>query len=305
VYFESESKPPTIIDCLEFNDRFRYADVCADVAFLSMDLRRLGRTDLAERFVASYARASGDYELYRLLAFYEGYRAYVRGKVSAFLVDAPDTDAEARLAADRDAREYFLLSLLESRPPMLGPSLIAVGGIIASGKSTVAERLAAAVGAPSVSADRTRKELLGVEATKAVTENAWQGAYSAEFTERVYGELGRRASAVLASGRSVILDASFRSRALREGARDVARRSGVGFVFVETRASPDESRRRLAERARHRSVSDGRAELYDEFVARFEPVDELGPGERFVVNTERALDDELRAVLAVVPAWPG
>ena len=33
----------TIIDCIEFNERFRYADVCADVAFLSMDLTVNGR----------------------------------------------------------------------------------------------------------------------------------------------------------------------------------------------------------------------------------------------------------------------
>jgi aminoglycoside phosphotransferase family enzyme len=86
VYFDSDSSAePTIIDCIEFNDRFRYADVCADVAFLSMDLERAGRSDLAERFLAAYARASGDYQLYELVDFYEAYRAYVRGKVSSLL----------------------------------------------------------------------------------------------------------------------------------------------------------------------------------------------------------------------------
>jgi hypothetical protein len=50
----------TVIDCIEFNERFRFADVCADVAFLSMDLAAHGRVDLAERFLASYAKASGD-----------------------------------------------------------------------------------------------------------------------------------------------------------------------------------------------------------------------------------------------------
>ncbi len=72
----------TVLDCIEFNERFRFADVCADVAFLAMDLAWHGRADLAERFLASYARASGDYDLYALVDFYESYRAYVRGKVS-------------------------------------------------------------------------------------------------------------------------------------------------------------------------------------------------------------------------------
>ena len=37
VYFDAEGTI-RVIDCIEFNDRFRYADVCADVAFLAMDL---------------------------------------------------------------------------------------------------------------------------------------------------------------------------------------------------------------------------------------------------------------------------
>jgi len=73
---------PIVLDCIEFADRFRFADTCADVAFFSMDLGRLGRTDLAERFLARYARDANDFDLYRLVDFYEGYRAYVRAKIA-------------------------------------------------------------------------------------------------------------------------------------------------------------------------------------------------------------------------------
>ena len=51
VYLNDRAEP-TIIDCIEFNERFRFADVCSDVAFLSMDLASHGRVDLAERFLA-------------------------------------------------------------------------------------------------------------------------------------------------------------------------------------------------------------------------------------------------------------
>jgi hypothetical protein len=44
------------IDSIEFNERFRFADVAADVAFLSMDLAAHGRVDLAESFLAAGAR---------------------------------------------------------------------------------------------------------------------------------------------------------------------------------------------------------------------------------------------------------
>jgi len=52
-----------LFDCIEFNDRFRCADIAADVAFLAMDLDRLGRADLGDVFVAAYVRRSGDSEL--------------------------------------------------------------------------------------------------------------------------------------------------------------------------------------------------------------------------------------------------
>ena len=100
-----------ILDCIEFNDRFRYADVCADLAFLSMDLAFHGRVDLAERLLACYARESNDYDLFALVDFYESYRAYVRGKVSIFLsLDLSASDS-IRVRALKEARRYFLLAL--------------------------------------------------------------------------------------------------------------------------------------------------------------------------------------------------
>ena len=49
-----------ILDCIEFSDELRYGDVCADVAFLAMDLERLGRPDAAERFVLQYESQAGE-----------------------------------------------------------------------------------------------------------------------------------------------------------------------------------------------------------------------------------------------------
>jgi aminoglycoside phosphotransferase family enzyme len=63
-----------IIDCIEFNQRFRYIDVASEVAFLAMDLERLGAPDAVRQFVQAYVRASRDVDLYRLLDFYCGYR---------------------------------------------------------------------------------------------------------------------------------------------------------------------------------------------------------------------------------------
>src|SRR5207245_342793 len=119
---------------------------------------------------------------------------------------------------------------------LLEPAVIAVGGVIASGKSTIAQLIGSMTSAPIIDADRTRKSLLGVEPTTRMNDRAWSGAYADDVTERVYGELFRRARAVLSSGRPVVLDASFRSRALRDEARALAREHHVPFYFVECRA---------------------------------------------------------------------
>src|SRR4029450_8445391 len=74
-------EPLQIFDCIEFNHRFRFGDVAGEIAFLAMDLERLGRPDLAQHFLNAYLDESGDYEAVPLLDFYCAYRAWVRAKV--------------------------------------------------------------------------------------------------------------------------------------------------------------------------------------------------------------------------------
>jgi aminoglycoside phosphotransferase family enzyme len=97
-----------IYDCIEFNDRFRYGDVASEVAFLAMDLDRFGRADLSQAFVDAYVRYSGDKELVELLNFYKCYRAYVRGKVTSFMLDDPYIPEKTTVLAA--AGRYFELA---------------------------------------------------------------------------------------------------------------------------------------------------------------------------------------------------
>jgi aminoglycoside phosphotransferase family enzyme/predicted kinase len=294
----------TILDCIEFNERFRFVDVCADLAFLSMDLAWHGRVDLAERLLARYAREANDYDLYSVVDFYESYRAYVRAKVSTMLAADLRAPEASRARAAGEARRYFLLALSADRRPLLAPSVVAVGGVIASGKSTVADWLGEELGAPVVDADRTRKHMLGMQPTEHATSAAWAGAYDPSVTAEVYADLLRRASVALASGRPVVLDASFRSARMREDARSLAREHGVPFLFVECRATPETCRARLEERARSESVSDGRVAIFDEFVRRFEAVSELPATQHVVVDTDSPGEVARAALLRWVSAWP-
>ena len=99
-----------VFDCIEFNERFRFGDVASDVAFLSMDFDYNGRGDLGDVFVQSFIRASGDRSMEKVLLFYKVYRAYVRAKVTSFMLDDAGLDGTRKQAALETARKYYGLA---------------------------------------------------------------------------------------------------------------------------------------------------------------------------------------------------
>ncbi len=302
VYFDEDGI--RVIDCIEFDERYRMGDVASDVAFLSMDLAFAGRTDLAERFLATYASETGDYGLYDVVDFYESYRAFVRGKVSAMLASDATAPADIRAQAEHLGRRYFVLALSAGHRPLLEPSVTAVGGLIGTGKSTLADALADDLGAAVVCADRTRKQMLGVPALQRIDPGTFEGAYHPAFTGRVYQEVLQRAEHVLASRRPVVIDASFRSRSMRDDVRLLSARHGAPFCFVECRAADSVVRERLRGREKGSEVSDARVSLLDDFAARFEPVCELATDEHVIIDTTGPLDDTVRQVEKRIPSWP-
>ena len=100
----------SIYDCIEFNDRFRYCDVAAEVAFLAMDLDYYGHPSLSKDFTDGYVKTSKDEELPKLLNFYKCYRAYVRGKVGSFKLDDPLIPEKEKSMALATAKRYFELA---------------------------------------------------------------------------------------------------------------------------------------------------------------------------------------------------
>ncbi len=293
-----------ILDCIEFNRRFREGDTASDLAFLSMDLAFHGRMDLSEQLLALVARDANDYDLYGVVDFYESYRAHVRAKIASFVASDPKLDARARDQARHMARRYYRLSIAAQRTDLVSPRLVAVGGPIASGKSTLADRLARRMGAPVVETDRTRKYLAGVDPTTSIEDGAFGGVYSADVTRRVYSEVLRRAAVVLRSGRSVVVDATFRERVFRDQARELAKNLGVPFRFVECEVPVEVLRERLARRDRDTTISDGRAEILNDFLARWEPVVELDPATHRRVDTTIPVERNLKQLDPWLPGWP-
>ncbi|MDP1807390.1 MAG: hypothetical protein Q8K72_19595, partial [Acidimicrobiales bacterium] len=125
---------PRVLDCLEFDDRLRFGDALADVAFLAMDLERLGRPDLASEFLARYQDASGDGWAPSLAHHHIAYRAQVRAKVAAVRWSQGDT------ASGPTATR--LLALCHDHLRRARVRLVLVGGNPGTGKSTVARDIA-------------------------------------------------------------------------------------------------------------------------------------------------------------------
>jgi uncharacterized protein len=258
------TEPIQIFDCIEFNSRFRYGDVAGEIAFLAMDLDRLGRSDLALRFLNAYLETSGDYGAVPLLDFYRAYRAFVRGKVLGFQIDARPE------AADK-ARERFALALgyTERRS---APRLAITTGVIGTGKSTLARAVAARIGAILVRTDALRKRLAGVALTERASVGFGEGLYSGEMARRTYGEAMTLAAQLLDAGWPVLLDGAFSSVAQRNMAREVAARAGVPFVAIWCDAPDSILADRLRRRAEHPGeVSDARVDLLPQHRAHYEP----------------------------------
>ncbi|MEX2224288.1 MAG: AAA family ATPase [Candidatus Rokuibacteriota bacterium] len=263
-------EPVQIFDCIEFNHRFRFGDVAGEIAFLAMDLERLGRPDLAIRFLNAYLEENGDYEAVPLLDFYRAYRAWVRAKVTAFQVaNYPERADEARALFELAGR--FVA-------PGRRPRLVITTGVMGSGKSTVARLAAARLGAIVVRTDAVRKRLAGVPLRERVAPAFGEGLYAPEMGRRTYAEAARVADELLRAGWPVIVDGSFSHAAERAEARAVADRHRLPFTVLWCDA-PDEV---LVERLRRRSedrheVSDGREELLAGHRAHYEaPAHEPG-----------------------------
>jgi aminoglycoside phosphotransferase family enzyme len=114
VYYFPDNESPAdlvIVDCIEFNERFRFIDPVADMAFAVMDLVFHGRRDLAHSFADCYFVATADEEGRALLPLYTAYRATVRGMVEGLELAEPEVPAAERGSALERARAHWLLAL--------------------------------------------------------------------------------------------------------------------------------------------------------------------------------------------------
>lgn len=263
---------PYIFDCIEFNKRFRYCDTAADIAFLLMDLDFHRRPDLAEEALSTYITASGDSDLLKLVTFYKVYRAFVRGKVESLRLLDAGISQEERTAAEKRAISYFRLARGYCMRSVLPPTLFITCGTMGCGKSTMADQLAFELGLATFNSDAERKRLAGLAPETALHVPFGEGVYSKDMSRDTYRKLEQLAAAELASGRSVLIDAGFRTVADRAAFARLAASHNAELVILFVQCDPEIQRLRLRERSlRGGAVSDGRVELLDQQESAFEP----------------------------------
>jgi uncharacterized protein len=273
-----------VVDCIEFDPQLRRIDVASDLAFLIMDLEAAGRADLAAHLVAAYRAAGGDPGDDALLAWLASYRAQVRAKVA--LLRAEQQTGAGRARSQADAQRLLALAdrlIWRAR----GPVTIAVGGLSASGKTTLAQELARRTGLPHIASDVVRK----AEAGLAPAQRGSAALYTAERNAMVYAELGHRAAA---APRGAVVDATFRSARDRAGFC-LAHAGAARVLYVECVAP------RAVRLARARARASDPAQVSDAGTAVtrtqvMEPRDEVPPHEHVVVRGDGDIELQIRAI---------
>jgi aminoglycoside phosphotransferase family enzyme/predicted kinase len=277
---------PRVLDCLEFSDRLRAVDVLDDIAFLAMDLERLGAPDAAAQLLNDYVAASHQTQPHSLAHHYVAYRAGVRAKVACLRVRQGDSASVAL------ARQF--LDIAHRHLERARVRLVMVGGLPGSGKSTIAAELSARTSWPVLGSDTTRKHLAGVAAEASMAADYGAGIYTPERSDATYRALLAEAESMLERGQSVIVDASWTDISHRNDAISMASAMASDVVPLVCEAPSALTDARLEQRGAH-SISDADRRIAHEMAAHQHPwLDAIS------IDTSVDLDESITAAVAAL-----
>ncbi|MDZ7759924.1 MAG: AAA family ATPase [Desulfovermiculus sp.] len=287
-------------DCIEFNERFRFIDTAADLAFLLMDMEYNGYWSQAATLLQAYVQSSGDREALAVIDLYKAYYALTRGKVLGIESTEQEFTSQERREALNMATRFLDLAwfyALKLHPP----TLIILCGLMGTGKSELAGYLSRKLDAHVLRSDVLRKRLHGLDPQSRHNDAYGQGLYTREKTQATYQALVDQARPLLVQGHSVILDASFRRREYREMASDLARGLDLPCVILECVCSDQELQKRLRKRqAQGTDVSNGRLSLLAAQKADFETISDSEGCAHVAVDTQGELEQVQESALESV-----
>jgi uncharacterized protein len=287
-----------IFDCIEFNPAFRIIDVIYDVAFLVMDLEFQGRADLANLFLNTYLEQTGDYWGAALLPLYLSMRAYIRGNVNSLaLKDSAISDADKAGFLQRSKAYYRLAWDYTQRSQ---GKLLLMSGLSGSGKSSIARQLAQRVNALHLRSDAVRKHLSSTPLFQRGDTNGTigSGIYTPEMTAKTYDYLLELGLFLAQQGWTVILDAKYDRRSLRQSALAAATAAQLPIHFVQCTAPLSVLRDRLQKRTG--DIADATANMLDTQIRTTEPFTPVEEAISTVLYTDQPLEPQLDALLAQI-----
>ncbi len=224
-----------------------------DVAFAVMDLEARRRKDLGNAFLNTYIEQTGDWEGLQVLPLYLSRQAYVRAKVTSFLLDDPGVPDDAKQEASATASDYYRLAWQYTKSNQ--GRLILMSGLSGSGKTTVARHLARPLGAIHLRSDAVRKHLAGIP----IEQRGGADLYRPEMSEKTYKRLLDLGIKLASQGFTVILDAKYDRQVLRQEAIAHAQSQQLPIQIIHCNAPEDVLRDRLLSRTG--DVSDATADL--------------------------------------------
>jgi predicted kinase len=228
-----------------------------------MDIERLGAPDMAQRLLEWYCSFSNEHHPRSLAHFYIAYRAMVRAKIN--FLRAAQGDAGAGAAAQSFLRQCT------DHLDAARPTLVLVGGSPGTGKTTLANDLADALGFLVLSSDEVRKDLMGMAHTQHAYAPPGQGIYTPAISAQTYEALIRQGRHVIALGESVVLDASWSRAEDRRVARLMGVELGACVIEIRCEVPPDVATARIAARMQTSDPSDATPEIADHLRAHLDP----------------------------------
>jgi predicted kinase len=241
-----------------------------------MDLDYLNYPYLSSYLIQKYVEKSHDINIYSVLNFYKAYRAFVRGKVLGFQLNDPHIDPEKKNSLVETAQKYFDLSRYYTGLFLLDlqkhkPLIFLVTGLTGTGKSTVARKIAVDYHAAQINTDVVRKEIAGIDKFEQHHDQFNTGLYDPQKIDGTYEKVMERAAIFLMKNENVVLDATFQKKKYRDMVRHVAAKYHAMLVRVQCVCPDDVVKKRLEDRVRKKSISDGRWEIYLQQKTTFEP----------------------------------
>jgi hypothetical protein len=233
-----------LMDCVEFDERYRCQDIYLDIAFLLMDFEKNGYFYESAVFFGyyknffNYAELVEPFEKYEptVIPFFKAYRALVRTKISLL---SPGADSAAKALKYYHLADFYL-SLAKKKTVILNC------GLSGSGKSSLSALLAGYFYARVFSSDEIRRNLFD-SADKSLK-------YSSAANIAVYKAMLDEGLKEFENGKGggVIFDATFLRRSHREKVINAFSEKDCIFIIAYSKVYCEKEEiilKRIAERS--------------------------------------------------------